>query len=146
MMAQEAITESTSYMLAQVCKLHRYKASELLSTIDLYVGQEMFLVHLWQREGLTLSEMADNLYVQPATITRMLERMEKAGLVERRKDFEDQRVSRIFLTQAGRTLHEPVHHLWAELERIAMANFTLEERILLRRLLLQVVQNLGQEV
>ncbi len=84
MMAQEAITESTGYLMAQVCKLHRNKASELLSDIGLYVGQEMFLVHLWQQNGLTLSEMADNLCVRPATITRMLERMEKAGLVERR--------------------------------------------------------------
>ena len=146
MMAQEAITESTGYLMAQVCKLHRNKASELLSTIGLYVGQELFLVHLWQQNGLTLSEMADNLCVRPATITRMLERMEKAGLVERRKDFEDQRVSRIFLTQTGRTSREPVHRIWAELDSITLANFTFEEKILLRRLLQQVAQNLGGEV
>jgi DNA-binding MarR family transcriptional regulator len=145
-MEQEAIINSIGYLIASICKTHRNKAGELLSSIDLYVGQEMFLVQLWQEDGLTLSEMADNLCVRPATVTRMLERMERAGLVERRKDFEDQRVSRIFLTQSGRTLHEPVHHLWAELERITMANFTFEERVLLRRLLLQVVQNLGEEV
>lgn len=143
-MSPEAISESTGFLIAQVCKMHRNKASELLSTIDLYVGQEMFLIQLWQREGLTLSEMADNLCVQPATITRMLDRMEKAGLVERRKDFGDQRVSRIFLTETGRALHEPVHHLWSELESASMADFTLEEKVLLRRLLLQVYENLSQ--
>ena len=43
-MEQEAITESTGYLLAHVCKTHRNKASELLAAIDLYVGQEMFLL------------------------------------------------------------------------------------------------------
>ncbi len=145
-MAQEAIIESTGYLIARMCKLHRNKASDLLSNIGLFVGQELFLVHLWQQDGLKLSEMADNLCVRPATITRMLERMEKAGLVERRKDFEDQRVSRIFLTQTGHKSQEPVHRIWAELDTVTLANFTLEEKILLRRLVMQVVQNLGEEV
>ena len=65
-------------------------------------------------------------------------------MVERRQDIEDGRVSRIFLTREGRDLHEPVLNVWAELERISMANLTSDERILLRRLLLQVYQNLTE--
>ncbi len=129
-------------MLAHVCKTHRNKAAELLATVDLYVGQEMFLLQLWKRDGLSLSEMAELVHVQPATASRMLDRMETAGLVERRQDIEDGRVSRIFLTQEGQNLHEPVREVWAELENISMANLTADERILLRRLLLQVYQNL----
>ena len=75
----------------------------------------------------------------------MLDRMEAAGLVERRQDIEDGRVSRIFLTHKGRNLNEPVREVWAELENISMANMTADERILLRRLLLQVYQNLKNE-
>jgi len=140
---QEAIAESTGYLLAHVCKTHRNKAGELLATIDLYVGQEMFLLQLWQQDGLSLSEMAELVHVQPATASRMLDRMEAAGLVERRPDVEDGRVSRIYLKQEGRDLHEPVHHVWAELESISMSGMTNDERILLRRLLMQVYQNLS---
>jgi DNA-binding MarR family transcriptional regulator len=139
---QEAISESTAYLLAHVCKTHRNKAAELLANIDLYVGQEMFLLQLWQQDGLSLSEMAELVHVQPATASRMLDRMEAASLVERRQDIEDGRVSRIFLTRKGRNLKKPVCDMWAELENISMANLTTDERILLRRLLLQVYQNL----
>ena len=110
-MEQEAITESTGYLLAHVCKTHRNKASELLAAIDLYVGQEMFLLQLWQRDGLSLSEMAELVHVQPATASRMLDRLEAAGLVKRRQDSEDGRVSRIFLTQEGHNLREPVRNV-----------------------------------
>lgn len=139
---QEAISESTAYLLAHVCKTHRNKAAELLANIDLYVGQEMFLLQLWQQDGLSLSEMAELVHVQPATASRMLDRMEAASLVERRRDIEDGRVSRIFLMRKGRNLKKPVCDMWAELENISMANLTTDERILLRRLLLQVYQNL----
>ena len=142
-MNQEAITESTAYLLAHVCKTHRNKAAELLADIDLYVGQEMFLLQLWQRDGLSLSEMAELVHVQPATASRMLDRMEAAGLVERRQDIEDGRVSRIFLTRVGRNLHDPVLDMWAELESITTADLNTDERILLRRLLMQVYQNLS---
>lgn len=142
-MDQEAITESTAYLLARVCKTHRNKAAELLANINLYVGQEMFLLQLWHRDGLSLSEMAGLVHVQPATASRMLDRMEAAGLVKRRQDIEDGRVSRIFLTQVGRDLHDPVLETWAELENIGMADLTTDERILLRRLLMQVYQNLS---
>ena len=144
-MNQEAITESTAYLLAHVCKTHRNKAADLLADIDLFVGQEMFLLQLWQQDGLSLSEMAELVHVQPATASRMLDRMEAAGQVERRQDVEDGRVSRIFLTQVGRNLHDPVLEVWAELEHILMADLTTDERILLRRLLLQVYQNLKSE-
>lgn len=143
-MEQEAINESTGYLLAHVCKTHRNKAGELLATIDLYVGQEMFLLQLWESDGLSLSEMAELVHVQPATVSRMLDRLEVAGLVKRRQDSEDGRVSRIFLTQEGLDLREPVRDVWEELERISMANLTADERILLRRLLLQVFQNLTE--
>ncbi len=144
-MNQEAITESTAYLLAHVCKTHRNKAAELLADIDLYVGQEMFLLQLWQQDGLSLSEMAELVHVQAATASRMLDRMEAAGQVERRQDVEDGRVSRIFLTPVGHNLHDPVHDMWAELENITVAGLTTDERVLLRRLLLQVYQNLSNE-
>jgi DNA-binding MarR family transcriptional regulator len=142
-MTEVEMCNSTGYLLAQVCKSHRNKAGELLAEVDLYVGQEMFLAELWQEDGLSQSEIVDNLLVKPATVTRMLDRMEKSGLVERRKDLEDQRVSRVFLTEKGHSLHNEVEVVWQRLEDISLANFSLEERVLFRRLLLQLVENLS---
>lgn len=139
-----SIHETLNYLLAQICKAHRQKASTLLAQVDLYAGQEMLLLKLWDKDGLMQSEMADELCVQPATITKMLDRMVESGLVERRKDLDDQRVSRIYLTAKGMALQEPVAQVWQQFEDLATADFTLEEKILLRRLLLQVQKNLAE--
>jgi DNA-binding MarR family transcriptional regulator len=139
---QKPITESLSYLLVQVCKAHRGKAQELLTKIELHPGQEMLLLRLWPGDGLTQSELAGDMCISPATMTKMLDRMAKAGLVERRTDVEDQRVSRVYLTAEGRSLREPIEGIWHEIEAQSLVNLTLDERILLRRLLLQVYENL----
>ena len=141
---EKEITDTISYLLAQICKANRGKGQELLSDLDLHRGQEMLLIHLWPRDGLTQSELAEDLCISPATITNTLHRMAKAGLVERRSDTEDLRVSRVYLTHEGKLLQEPVEAVWQELESQILADLTLEEQILLRRLLLQVYENLSR--
>ena len=142
-MADELISESIGALLVQICRAHRNKAHELLSRIDLYPGQEFLLINLWPQDGLTHTEVAENLCVQPATLTKMLDRLVRTGLVKRKMDPDDQRVSRVYLTEKGRELLQPINQVWEELEQISFANLTLEERLLLRRLLLQVYENLG---
>jgi DNA-binding MarR family transcriptional regulator len=68
--------------------------------------------------------------------------MEKAGFVERRQDAEDQRVSRVYLTDAGRNIRDAVEGVWSELEGQAFAGFSSEERALLSRFLLRIRENL----
>ena len=142
-MTQKTISETTGALLAQICRAHRNKAQELLSRIDLHPGQEFLLTNLWAQDGLTQSEIAADLCVQPATLTRMLDRMVRAGLVQRHTDADDQRVSRVYLTEKSRRLLQPVQQAWQELEEISFANLTPEERDLLRRILLQVYANLS---
>ena len=141
-MLEESISESTGYLIAQACKRHRKKAGELLAALDLHVGQEMLLLQLWKRDGQTQSDLAQGLAVEPATVTRVLDRMAWSGWVERRKDSDDRRVSRVFLTSDGRALQQPVQATWQTLEEISMANFSVEERVLFRRFLIQLMENL----
>lgn len=142
-MDYKPIMETISYLLAQVCKTHRGCANDALADIGLHAGQEMFLLRLWGHDGQTQSQLVEQLHVQPATISKMLDRLELAGLVERRPDAEDNRVSRVYLTDASRSLEGPVCSAWNDLEERTVTGLTLEERILLRRLLLQVLQNLS---
>lgn len=57
---------------------------------------------LGRHEGATLSLVADTLDIAPSAVTGLCDRMERAGLVERRADEADGRVQRLHLTQAGR--------------------------------------------
>ena len=63
--------------------------------------------------------------------------------MERRSDFEDQRVSRVYVTDKGRNMEDPVLEKWNQLEQESFGRFSLEEQVLLRRLLLQVYQDLA---
>ena len=141
-MLQHPKPESLDFLLVQICRLHHARAHTLLEGLGLYRGQPPMLHALWEREGLTHGELAERLHVQPATITKMIQRMEKAGFLERRSDPEDQRVSRVYLTDAGRNIQAEVRRVWSALEGETFDGFTLEERVLLRRFFLQVRDNL----
>jgi MarR family transcriptional regulator, organic hydroperoxide resistance regulator len=135
-------SESLDQLLAQVCRLKHARIQALLETLGLYEGQPSMLRTLWAEEGLTHTELAKRLRVQPATITKMIQRMQKAGFVERRPDPQDERVSRVYLTEAGRAVQTDVRGVWHTLEKDAFAQFTDEERALLRHYLLQIRDNL----
>lgn len=106
----------------------------------------MILRQLWPADGLTQSELADRLCIQAATVTKMVQRMEQTQLIERRGDPEDQRVSRVYLTDQGRALLQPYEEAWATLEQYLIEGLSLEERVLLRRLLMQLRDNLTKQL
>jgi DNA-binding MarR family transcriptional regulator len=141
-MSQERVSESIDFLLAQVCRLHHSRARTLLEEFGLFRGQPPLLFALWEKEGLTHSELAEHLHVQPATITKMIKRMERAGFIERSQDAEDQRVSRVYLTDAGRSIRDAVEGVLCELEEQTFAGFRSEERALLNQFLLRIRNNL----
>jgi DNA-binding MarR family transcriptional regulator len=143
-MPQQPKPESLDFLLVQICRLHHARAYTLLEELGLYRGQPPVLFALWEREGLTHSELAARLHVKPATITKMINRMEKSGFVQRRSDSEDQRVSRVYLTDAGRAIQNEVERVWRTLLEETFVGFSLEERLLLRRFFLQMRDNLLQ--
>jgi len=143
-MPSSSQSESIDSLLAQICRLHHARAHTLLEILGLYRGQPPMLRALWKQEGLTHSELAATLHVQPATMTKMVQRMEKAGFVERKSDPDDHRVSRVYLTDAGRDVQTQVKQVWRALENETFAGFTMEERVLLRRFFLQMRENLLQ--
>jgi len=144
-MPQKRVSESIDFLLAQVCRLHYSRDRILLEEFGLFRGQPPLLFALWEKEGRTHSELAEHLHVQPATITKMIKRMERAGFVERCQDTEDQRVSRVYLTDAGRNIRDAVEGVWHELEAQTFAGFSSEERALLSQFLLRIRDNLVRE-
>lgn len=123
--------------------MHRNLVQKKLAKFNLHVGQEMFLLPLWEQDGMNLTQLAEHICVQPATVSRMLDRIESSGLVKRASDPDDGRVSRVHLTHKGRDLLEPIVRLWEEVDDEMMKGFTFEERLLFRRLLIEVYSNLS---
>ena len=68
------------------------------------------------------------LGVNHATVAKSVGRMEKAGLVERRESDRDRRITLVYLTAAGRALHDKVIQTWRHLEELTAGELTADER------------------
>ena len=141
-MSKGVAPESMDQILAHVCHLHYIRAHQLLDALGLYREQPPVLFALWEQEGLTHTELAERLRNAPSTISKMLRRMERAGFVVRRSDADDQRVSRVYLTDAGHAIKSDVESVFQRTEAETFAGFSEEERVVLRRFLLQIMGNL----
>ena len=141
-MSNQNPLSTTSYYMVRVTKAHRSLVSNALAEMGLHIGQERLLMELWQEDGLTQTELAERLCIEPPTLTKMLSRLEKTRLLEKRRDVEDKRICRIFLTDKGYSLQKPITDLWLDLEEIILANLSQEERLLYRRFLIQIFDNL----
>lgn len=91
---------------------------------------------------MSQSELAEQMKVTSATITRMVQRMEKAGLIERRLDDRDQRITRVYLQDSGRKILRQVEKVWHQLEFETFMGFTDQERDDIRQYLLRMRENL----
>jgi DNA-binding MarR family transcriptional regulator len=142
-MEKPMMYNTISYLLVQISKEHRNKGNQLLAKHDLHAGQELFLKHVLCRQGITLAELTENLEVTPATVTRMAERLEKKGFICKTRCSSDQRQIRVYLTDKGQNAAtEIMEHYWNQLENQMVENLSIEEKILLKRLLMQVLDNI----
>jgi len=137
------IQDYIGFQMLQVHKAHRQLAEAALNKLGVHTGQEMILLQLWIEEGIPQSQLAASMEVEPPTATKMLQRMERAGLIERRPDPTDARISRVYLSERGRALEQPVLDVWKQLEAQTVARLSLTEQALLHRLLMQVLTNLS---
>lgn len=135
-------SDSLYSVFSQVIRLHHHRIHSVLEKVGIYPGQPPLLFILKKYGGLSQRELADKLRIKPATITVMLRRMEKAGLVERRQDVQDQRIFRVYLTEQGEKISEEVREVIKSLDTECFNNFTEEELVLLRRFFMQMRDNL----
>ncbi|HTX70043.1 MAG TPA: MarR family transcriptional regulator [Thermoleophilia bacterium] len=98
-------------------------------------GQAMCLRLLSVNDGLTQRDMARMLHVSPPTVSKMLTTMEKTGLVERRPDEADQRLTRVYLTPAGHERSDQMGEAVGEYVNATFATLSARERRDLARLL-----------
>ncbi|XOK63039.1 MarR family winged helix-turn-helix transcriptional regulator [Paenibacillus elgii] len=134
--------DSLTRLMRHVLKLHRHSVDLMIQKYDVFPGQPPLLMRLSERDGQSQKELADSMLIKPPTLTVMINRMEKTGLVERKPDPDDQRVSRVYLTGKGRQAAAGVQEALQVLEAKCFEHFNPEEKMLFRRLLWQVRDDL----
>lgn len=94
----------------------------------LRLGQDHLLATLWEQDGRTPGEIAAATNVTTPAVTKVAARMADAGLLTRRRDERDNRLVRLWLTDAGRALREPIEKERRLLEEKITADLTATER------------------
>lgn len=131
-------------MLADASRLIRRAFDERARGIGVTRPQWQVLTLLNRHEGTHQGSLAEMLDTEPITLCRIVDRLQEAGLVERRQDPADRRVWRLFLTGKARELLEQLRPLGTEVLRIALEGITAEERDVLSRALDRIRQNLSR--
>ena len=118
-----------SRALARVVRLHRSAAAELLKSTGLYPGQEVLMMHLWAAGVVRQADLINALGLDPSTVTKMLQRLQRAGKVTRNTDPTDRRAVLVMHDLEGWTAPEiaaeigvPLNTVYSRL-RLARAEF-----------------------
>ncbi|MFD7846317.1 MarR family winged helix-turn-helix transcriptional regulator [Nocardia sp. NPDC059764] len=110
-------------------KVLRALADRDMRRLGLHLGQNHVLAALWEQDGRTPGELAAALNVTTPTVVKMATRMAAAGLLTRRRDDKDNRLVRLWLTDHGRELREPVEAERKALSDKVTADLTAAERV-----------------
>ena len=130
-------------LLVQICRAQRNLAAAALDALHIHVGQENLVYRLAVEEGVSQTQLAGALCLDASTVTKMLARLERDGVIERRSDAEDARILRVYLTPHGKALVQPVLDVWRQMEERITHGMSDAETLLLRRLLLHIQSNLS---
>src|ERR1700690_1477932 len=110
-------------LLTQFAQAYRSLSDTSMDQIAMHRAQATVLCKLFVQDGMTQSEIAQQLSIQGATVTDMLQRMEEAGLVSRLRDADDNRLVRVYLADAGREKERYIAEQFMKLESTVFAGF-----------------------
>ncbi|MBE0634926.1 MarR family transcriptional regulator [Candidatus Bipolaricaulota bacterium] len=125
-------------LLSQVCRMTGHRVRGHMEKIGLHRGQGFALIHLWHHDGMAQRELSQFMHISPASVTNMLQRMERDGWIERRRDAVDQRVVRVFASEKAKKLSLEAKRVFKEMEDDLNSVFTPEEQDTLRKLLMKL--------
>jgi len=122
------MTDSLGFLLSDVSRLLRRRFDERARASGASVAQWRVLKILLRHPGLNQGQLAEHLEVEPITACRMIDRLEEAGFVERRRDPADRRAWRLHLTEKAGPVLDTLHVLGANLIEETLQGFSPRQR------------------
>lgn len=113
----------------------------LLKPLGLTYTQYIVMLVLWEKDGVSVSEIGERLMLDNGTLSPLLKKMESAGLIERSRSREDDRVVEITLTEEGRKLQEKAKEIPEKVS--SCVDLPIEKAGQLYELLYELLSNEG---
>ncbi|RZT41900.1 MarR family winged helix-turn-helix transcriptional regulator [Cupriavidus agavae] len=135
------IGRSVGYLLARAKNTLSQGVDQEVSSLDLTHTQAVCLMVLAEGEGTKVTELSRCLNTDAGSVTRLLSRLEKRGLIARTRRDEDRRVVDLSITPAGSALVEQLPAIFCDVMRRGFAGFSQQEIEQFRGMLLRIVTN-----
>ena len=139
------MSDSVGFMISDVSRLMRRRFDERARLIGVTRTQWRTLTTLKRHEGINQGGMADLLEVEPITLSRMIDRLEEANLVERRPDPADRRAWQIFLTPKALPILDQLRALAEDMIETALYGLDEAQRAQLMASLSAIRTNLNTQ-
>lgn len=127
----EDFRDEIYHKFMNLTRLTSNRTHEKLETVGLHRGQPVLLFNLWKKDGQSGRDLSQVMKVQPATVTKMVQRLRNNGFVVTSKDDHDSRVSRVFLTDKGKAIENDVRAIFQELHETVFEGLSQEQLDLL---------------
>lgn len=134
------------FFFSDIARFRHNLFDQFLKPVGLTHAQAFVLNYLLQSDGLTQVELAERMEIGTVTVSGLVDRLEKRGLVKRKVNPKDRRAKQVWLTQKA-------HEMWLEMNRqftkvndVSFEGFTNEEFDELCELLRRVRGNLSEEL
>jgi DNA-binding MarR family transcriptional regulator len=137
------MTETFGFLLSDTARVLRQRFDERARQHGATRAQWKALIGISRHEGINQGGLAEWLEVEPITLCRMVDRMEDAGLVERRRDPKDRRAWQLFLTDRAHPILEQLRATAEELTAQALNGIPESEVAGMSRLLDRIRGNLA---
>jgi DNA-binding MarR family transcriptional regulator len=127
--------EPASLLIAAIRRRLKQRVGEQVRDFGLTPSQFWMLNRVFEREGLSLRELAESLHMDTPTASRVVAALVRQKYVRSEEDPGDRRRSRIVVTARGRTLADKLHRVAIDARALVEAPLSVAERETLRSLL-----------
>jgi DNA-binding MarR family transcriptional regulator len=145
-MSPTRFEQSLPYIINRLYWIFHNSVNKVFSTIEIDITLDQFLVliYLWQNDGRTQQELAELTFKNKASISRMIDLLEKKQLLKRLPDPTDRRNKLVFLSQKGKEFRHKSLVGGMESKTIAEKNISQNDLQITMKTLLQMIDNLNE--
>lgn len=140
--AEDNWDQRLGFLMHDVSRLRRNVFNEFMKPLGVTRSQWWVLAHLSRNDGMTQSDLAQVLDLGKAALGGLVDRLEAAGLIERRSDDSDRRVKRVYIVAAGTQLVGEMRSASNAMSERILLGLAHEDRLALAELLSHVKRNL----
>ncbi|MGR3455735.1 MarR family winged helix-turn-helix transcriptional regulator [Pseudooceanicola sp.] len=142
MARRTSLSEDNNPVFQDIARFRAILFDSMLKPHDMTMSQGWVLVHLVRENGLRQAELAARMNIATVTTSKLIDRLEERGYVERRSDPDDRRSNRVYATEQAKDVVKVMTRTIYELDEIGNRDIPERDLAVTMRVLRQMKQNL----